>query len=84
VLANSPRPVTYPGVTHLDAAERDSMAENDKRDRNNLRALVALCLIAALIAGTVMIMQGLHRSTAMQDCLASGRTNCAPIDTNQR
>ncbi len=60
------------------------MAENDRRERNNLRTMVALCLIVALIAGTVMIMQGLRRSAAMQDCLASGRTNCAPVDTNNR
>jgi hypothetical protein len=45
--------------------------------------MVALGIIVVLIAGTVIIMQGLHRSAAMQDCLASGRTNCAPVDTNQ-
>ncbi|HVY14566.1 MAG TPA: hypothetical protein VHB27_05025 [Rhodopila sp.] len=60
------------------------MTQNDKRDRNNMRALVALCLIALLIVITVIVQQGLHRSAVMQDCLASGRTNCAPISTNGR
>jgi hypothetical protein len=43
--------------------------------------MVALCLIVALIAGSVIVMQHLRNSAAMQDCLASGRRNCAPIDT---
>jgi len=60
------------------------MAQNDNRERNNIRAMVALCVIVALIVGSVIVMQGLRRSTAMQDCLASGRTNCAPLDTSHR
>jgi hypothetical protein len=58
------------------------MGGEDRRDRNNLRILVALLLIAVLIGGTAIVMQGLRRSNEMQDCLMSGRTNCAPISTN--
>jgi hypothetical protein len=60
------------------------MVDLQKRERNNWRAMIALFIIALLIGGAVIVMQGLHRSAAMQDCLASGHTNCAPIDTNQR
>ncbi len=55
------------------------MSGEDKRDRNNLRILVVLILIAAGIGGTAIVMQGLRKSAALQDCVMSGRTNCAPI-----
>jgi hypothetical protein len=44
-----------------------------------LRAIVGLGLIALLIVGMLFIMQQLRHVTALQDCVASGRTNCAPI-----
>lgn len=60
------------------------MVDIKRRERNNMRALVALCLIVALIAGSAIVMQHLRNSAAMQDCLASGRRNCAPIDTSHQ
>jgi hypothetical protein len=44
-----------------------------------LRALVGLGLILLLILGVLFVMQQLRHSAATQDCLASGRSNCAPI-----
>jgi hypothetical protein len=58
------------------------MSGEDRRDRNNLRILIVLLLIAAGIGGTAMVMQGLRRSNALQDCLMTGRSNCAPIQTS--
>jgi hypothetical protein len=48
-----------------------------------LRILVILMLIAGLIFGTVIISQHLRNAAAIQDCVASGRTNCAPIRTDR-
>ena len=45
------------------------------------RALVGLLLIVVLVVGVLFVMFRLHASSQMQDCLASGRTNCAPIET---
>jgi len=60
------------------------MTDTDNRDRSNVRAMVGLCVIVALIVGTVIVMQKLRASAALQECLASGRTNCMPIDTSHR
>jgi hypothetical protein len=44
------------------------------------RALLGLILLIALICGVLFIMHQLHESARLQDCIASGRTNCAPIE----
>ncbi len=49
-----------------------------------LRTLVGLGLVIALIAGVWFVMQQLRHAAAIQDCVSSGRTNCAPIDTGRR
>ena len=59
------------------------MAEDDKGGPP-MRAVVALVLVAVLILGVLFIMQQLRQSAAIQDCVASGRTNCAPISGGGR
>jgi hypothetical protein len=44
-----------------------------------VRALLALVLIVVLMAGFFLVMQRLRESGRMQNCLASGRTNCATL-----
>jgi hypothetical protein len=48
-----------------------------------LRAVVGLGLIAALIVGALLVMQQLRHAAAIQDCVASGRSNCAPITSDR-
>jgi hypothetical protein len=48
-----------------------------------LRAVVGLGLIVVLILGVLFVMHELQQSAALQDCLASGRTNCAPIPSGR-
>jgi len=43
------------------------------------RALAGLVVIVLIIVAVVFVIGRLHQSAQMQDCLASGRTNCAPI-----
>ena len=47
-------------------------------------ALIGLVLVVVLIAVVVLLVQRLHRDAAIQDCVASGRTNCAPLGTDGR
>jgi hypothetical protein len=47
------------------------------------RALVGLLLIVVLAAAVLFVIHELQDSARMQDCFASGRTNCAPIDTTR-
>jgi hypothetical protein len=44
-------------------------------------ALVGLVVVAVLIAVVWLVMGRLRESGRMQDCLASGRSNCAPVET---
>jgi len=47
------------------------------------RAVVGLGLIAVLIVGVLFIMRELQSAASLQDCVASGRTNCAPIPSGR-
>ncbi len=49
---------------------------------SRLRSLVGLVLVAALFACVWWVMTQLRRSAALQDCYASGRTNCVTIDSS--
>jgi hypothetical protein len=57
---------------------------DDDEDPNSAprhRALVGLLLLIGLVVAVLFVVRELQESARMQDCLASGRTNCAPIDT---
>jgi len=48
------------------------------------RALIGLLLLVGLVVAVLFVVHELQESSRMQDCLASGRTNCAPIETTGR
>ena len=51
--------------------------EERRRSRTNVAALV----LAALLVGVGwFLVRQLGQSARMQDCMMSGRTNCAPIE----
>jgi len=45
------------------------------------RALLGLLVVLLLIAGGLVLTHVLRRVSQLQDCVMSGRTNCAPIDS---
>jgi hypothetical protein len=57
---------------------------DDDPGPNPYRALIGLVAIGVLIIGVLFIMHRLNQAAKIQDCVASGRTNCAPIDTSGR
>ena len=57
------------------------MSESGPPEPNPRRALVGLLAIVALIVAVLFIMHRLNQAAQIQDCVASGRTNCAPIET---
>jgi hypothetical protein len=59
------------------------MAEEDEPKSGPLRAVVGLALILGLIIVVLFVMQQLRHASAIQDCVASGRTNCAPISSGR-
>jgi hypothetical protein len=56
---------------------------DDDPGSNPHRAFIGLIAIVGLIVVVVFIAYRLHESAALQDCFASGRTNCAPIETTR-
>jgi hypothetical protein len=49
---------------------------------SRIRSLVGLVLVVALFAAVWFVMSELRKSSALQDCYASGRTNCVTIDSS--
>jgi hypothetical protein len=45
-------------------------------------ALIGFGLVLLLIVGGFFLVHVLRGTAQIQDCVMSGRTNCAPIDTS--
>ncbi len=45
--------------------------------------LAVLIILVALVAIGLLISHRLHDAAKIQDCVASGRSNCAPIGARQ-
>jgi hypothetical protein len=45
-------------------------------------ALIGLGLVLLLIVGGLVLAHVLRGTARLQDCVMSGRTNCAPIETS--
>jgi hypothetical protein len=59
------------------------MADDDPGP-SPLRALLGLVAIVLLIVAVLFIVHRLNEAARIQDCVASGRTNCAPIEVPGR
>lgn len=44
-------------------------------------SLAALIFVALLVVGGVWLANVISKNAKLEDCLMSGRRNCAPIDT---
>jgi hypothetical protein len=63
----------------------DGTADEEESDgRTHPFGWVGLIVIAVLVVGGWFLITNLSDETKMQDCIQSGRRNCAPIDTAGR
>lgn len=62
--------------------EMDQRAEDADReaDRRRTAALIGLIIILALAIASLLLVRELGKESKLEDCLMSGRTNCAPIE----
>jgi hypothetical protein len=60
------------------------MPTNNEEDGNRRGPLVALGVVVVLFAVGWLLARELYANGKLEDCLMSGRTNCAPIDTQSR
>jgi len=59
----------------------DRDAETDER---RTAALIGLIIVLALAIAGVVLIRELGQESKLEDCLMSGRTNCAPIEVPPR
>jgi hypothetical protein len=55
----------------------------DEYDENSPSPLVMLIVVVALVAVGWFVTNSLAKSARIQDCVMSGRHNCAPITEGQ-
>ena len=58
--------------------------DGEGEDGNRRAGLVALGVIALIAVVAWLLFRELSASSRLQDCLLSGRANCAPIATPSR
>jgi hypothetical protein len=59
--------------------ETDATSDHDDEPGGNRAAILALGVVVLLILGGLWLTHVLGGAASTQDCLASGRTNCAPV-----
>ena len=57
----------------------DPLGDGDDEGTGNRGTLVALGVLVLLVLGGLWLTHVLGNAGSVQDCLASGRTNCAPV-----
>ena len=60
------------------------MTNSPNSDPSRRGPLIALGVVVALFVVGWMLARALYANGKMEDCLMSGRTNCAPIDSQSR
>jgi hypothetical protein len=60
------------------------MIPDNKEGGSQRGSLVALGVVVVLFAVGWFLARELYATGKLEDCLMSGRTNCAPIDTQSR
>jgi hypothetical protein len=53
---------------------------DDESQPPRSRALIGLIVVALLVVAAVYLVHALREESQREDCLMSGRSNCAPID----
>jgi hypothetical protein len=61
-----------------------TQGHDDNQPDPRLAALIGLIVILVLAIGAVVLVRELGKASKLQDCLMSGRTNCAPLEVPSR
>jgi hypothetical protein len=62
----------------------DRPIQPDPEPDSRRGAVIGLAIILALVVAGYFLMTALHEKAALEDCLMSGRKNCAPIEVPAR
>ena len=59
----------------------ERLSESDREaDERRTAALLGLIIILSLAIAGIVLVRALDKESQLEDCLMSGRTNCAPIE----
>ena len=58
--------------------------DNDKGDASRRGPMIALGVVVLIFVVGWLLAHELYANGKLEDCLLSGRTNCAPIETPNR
>lgn len=58
--------------------------DEEQHEETRTRALIALAIVLALAIIAIVLVRELRTESQREDCLMSGRTNCAPIEVPPR
>lgn len=53
-------------------------------ERSRLGAVLGLIVVLVLVVAAVYLVHALRKEAQLEDCLMSGRTNCAPVELPSR
>jgi hypothetical protein len=56
------------------------MPDEDNDDQSRRGPLIAIGAVAVIFIVGLLLFRELSNSARLQDCILSGRTNCAPIE----
>jgi hypothetical protein len=60
----------------------DDLETHRSQDAHSQRAaLIGLAICLALVLGGLFLVYTLKKSAELQDCVMQGRSNCAPVDS---
>jgi hypothetical protein len=60
------------------------MADDDRKDPSRRGPMIALGVVVLLFVVGWLLAHALYANGQLEDCLLSGRTNCAPIEAPNR
>ena len=60
------------------------MPQQDEHNQSRRGSLIALAVIVILFIASWLLARELYQGEKLEDCLLSGRTNCAPIEAPAR
>jgi hypothetical protein len=77
------REAREPAISRQAMDNRSEHGEDGAEQRRSA-ALIGLIIILALAIAGVVLVRELRERSRLEDCLMSGRTNCAPIEVPLR
>jgi hypothetical protein len=67
----------------MDEGKSDGESTETERERR-IANIVLLLFVVGLVGGGIWLANAMFNQRMLDDCLAQGRRNCAPIDAPRR